>query len=434
AGERARFDDLEEMIAYCQEFIPRRDTLPYEADGLVVKVDDLEQQDRLGYVGKTPRGAIAFKFPAQEAATRLLDIGVNVGRTGVLTPYAVLEAVELSGATIQRASLHNFDHVRDKDIRVGDRVIVKRSGDVIPYVIGPIPELRQGDETPYQPPTSCPSCGGPVERPAGEVAVYCTNPACPAQLVRRLEYFVSRGAMDIAGMGTQQAALFVETGLVQDVADLYFLEREQILALEGFADKATDNLLEAIEASKSAPLPRLLTGLGIRGVGSAIAELLLEHYPSLEALGRADPESLQEIPGIGPNIARAVEAWFADERNQALLDKLRAAGVRLEKERGEPAEAGIQALAGLTFVITGTLPTMSRSEAKAYIEAHGGKVTGSVSKNTDYLVVGESPGGSKYRQAQELDRPMLDEAGLRALVGETPAAREKCPRQMALGM
>ncbi len=415
APERARFEDLEEVIAYCQQMAGRRDTLPYEADGLVVKIDDLAVQEELGVVGKAPRGAIAFKFPAREGTTRLLDIGVNVGRTGVLTPYAVLEPLELAGATIGRASLHNFDYIQERDIRIGDRVLVKRSGDVIPYVLGPIVDLRDGSERVYEPPTTCPACGGPVERPEGEVALYCTNPTCPAQLVRRVEYFISRGCMDIEGMGSQQAALFVREGLIRDVADIYTLKREGILTLEGFAEKATDNLLQAIATSKSRPPARLLTALGIRHVGSTVAELLLRHYRSLDALGRATVEELEAIEGIGPRIAQSVVAWFQDARNRALLDKLRAAGLRMTEEEPAPS-AEVLPLANLTFVITGALPTMSREEARAYIEAHGGRVTNSVSRNTDYLVVGEAPGGTKSRRAQELGVPMIDEAALRKMV------------------
>ncbi len=410
--QRARFDDFDEMVEYCQSWIPRRDTLPFEADGLVIKVDDLHIQDQLGVVGRAPRGAIAFKFPAREATTRLLDIGVNVGRTGVITPYAILEPVELGGATIRRATLHNFEYLRDKDIRVGDRVLIKRSGDVIPYVVGPIVDVRDGSERTYETPASCPSCGGPVAQPEGEVAVYCLNPACPAQVVRRVEYYASRGCMDIAGLGRQQADLLVREQLLHDVADLYTLRAEDLLPLEGFAEKATDNLLQSIAASKERPLSRLLTALGIRRVGHTVAELLVAQYPSLEALSRAGEQDLLAIPGIGPFTASAVVEWFADERNRGLVKRLRAAGVRLADEQAAPR--GPQTLAGKTFVITGTL-SRSREEVRAYIEAHGGSVTGSVSGNTDYVVVGESPGSTKYRRALELNVPLIDEAGLHQL-------------------
>lgn len=415
--ERARFDDFEKMLQYCQDFIPRRDTLLFEADGLVIKIDDLGTQEQLGVVGKAPRGAIAFKFPAREATTRLLDVGVNVGRTGVITPYAILEPVELSGATIRRATLHNMEYVREKDIRIGDRVLIKRSGDVIPYVVGPVEALRDGSERPFDTPTACPSCGGPVVQPEGEVAIYCLNPACPAQLVRRVEYWAGRGLMDIAGLGEQQAALLVEKGLVHDVADLYELRAEQLQELRGFAQKASENLIAAIRASKERPLARLIAALGIRRVGVTVAELLVQHYRSIDDLARATLEELQQIPGIGPFTAKAIVEWFADERNRALLEKLRAAGLRMAEEPAA-GPAGAQTLAGKSFVITGTLPTMSREEATAYIRAHGGQVGDSVSRKTDYLVVGANPGGTKYRRAQELQVPLLDEEGLRRMAGE----------------
>lgn len=412
--ERRRFDDFEAMLRYCEEWIPRRDTLAFEADGVVIKVDDLGTQEQLGVVGKAPRGAIALKFPAREAMTRLLDIGVNVGRTGVITPYAVLEPVELGGATIRKATLHNFDYIREKDIRLGDRIQIKRSGDVIPYVVGPIADVRDGSERVYTLPTQCPSCGGPVAHVEEEVAVYCLNPACPAQLVRRVEYWASRGQMDIAGLGRQQADLLVRKGLLHDVADLYLLEAEQLLELEGFAAKATENLLNSIRASKERPLARLISALGMRRVGSTVAELLEQHYSSLDALAGATLEQLQTIPGIGPFTANAIVEWFSDTRNRALVEKLRAAGVRTA-EAAPAAPAGPQTLAGKSFVITGTLPTMSREEAGAYIRAHGGQVGESVSRKTDYLVVGADPGGTKYRRAQELNVPMLDEVALRKM-------------------
>lgn len=414
--ERARFDDFEEMVRYCESWESRRDTLPFEADGLVIKIDDLRIQEQLGVVGRAPRGAIALKFPAREATTRLLDIGVNVGRTGVLTPYAVLEPVELAGATIRKATLHNFDYIREKDIRIGDRILIKRSGDVIPYVVGPIPDMRDGSERPFEMPRQCPSCGGPVVQPTDEVAVYCLNPACPAQRVRRIEYWAGRGQMDIAGLGPRQAELLVREGLVHDVADLYRLRPEDLLRLEGFAERATANLLGAIAASKERPLARLIAALGIRRVGSTVAEVLVQHYPSVEALAKATLEELQAIPGIGPFTAQAIVEWFADERNRALLEKLRQVGVRMAEEAAAPS--GPQTLAGRTFVITGTLSTMTREEAKAFIEAHGGAVTDSVSRKTDFLVVGADPGGTKYRRAQELNIAMIDEAGLRKMAGE----------------
>lgn len=394
----------------------RRDSLPFEADGVVIKVDDLQLAADLGIVGRDPRGALALKFPAREVTTVLHNIGVNVGRTGVLTPYAMLEAVEIGGVIVRQATLHNFDYIRDKDIRIGDRVMVKRSGDVIPYVIGPIPDLRDGSERVFEMPKVCPVCGQPAENIAGEVAWYCVNFACPAQLVRNLEHFVSRGAMDIVGMGIRIVEQLVAAGLVRDVADLYSLKKEDLLTLEGFAGKKADNLLASIETSKTRPLSRVINALGIRGVGEVMAADLAAIYPDLDTLASASFQDLQTIEGVGPNIAQAVVDWFARPANQTVLAKLQAAGVwpRIEAVK---VEGGSQALAGLTFVVTGTLPTLSREGVKEFIQSHGGKVIDSVSKKTGYLVLGEGP-GSKYDKARELGVPIIDEAGLRRLAGE----------------
>jgi DNA ligase (NAD+) len=427
----AKFDDLEEVMAYCQEWMKRRDTLNYEADGAVIKINGLRIQAALGFVGKDPRGALAFKFPGREATTEILDIGINVGRTGTLNPYAKLEPVKLGGVTIKQATLHNFEDMARKDIRLGDTVIVKRAGDVIPYVVGPIVELRTGEEQPFEIPERCPACGEPVVKPEGEVAIYCVNAACPAQLVRRIEYFVSRGAMDIEGFGTRMAQLFVDKGLLKDVADFYYLDRDEILALEGFAEKATDNLLAAIEASKTRPLARIIAALGIRGVGSTIAELLTGHYSSIDELMAATQEELEAIEGLGPHIAGNIVEWFSRERHQKLIEKLRRAGVRLAEEKRERSAEELP-LAGLTFVITGTLPTMSRDAATDLVREHGGKVTGSVSSKTDYLLVGEAPGGTKYRKAQQLGVPVIDEAKLMQMIGRTSQGGEG--EQLDLGL
>lgn len=410
-----RCQTLEEAIVYAESWIEKRESLPFEADGMVIKIDDLRLAADLGVVGKDPRGAIAFKFPAREVTTRLLEIRVNVGRTGVLTPYAVLEPVEIGGVIVERATLHNFDYIAEKDIRPGDRVLVKRAGDVIPYIIGPVIEARRGDEKPYVPPQNCPVCGQPVEHFEGEVAWYCVNAACPAQLVRNLEHFVSRNAMDIAGLGIRIVEQLVEAGLVQDVADLYTLRKEDLLRLEGFAEKKAQNLLDAIQASKSRPLARLINALGIRGVGEVTAAELARCYADLDALSQATQEELMQIEGIGPNIAQAIVDWFARPANRRILEKLKAAGVW--PRAATPAQAAAAPLADLTFVITGTLSEFTREEAKAFIEAHGGKVTDSVSRNTSYLVVGENP-GSKLQKALQLGIPLLDEAGLRRLVEE----------------
>jgi DNA ligase (NAD+) len=414
--------DFEEVVAYCHEWMKKRDTLNYEADGVVVKINSLTVQEQLGAVGNAPRGAVAYKFPGREATTRLLDIGINVGRTGTLNPFAILEPVEVGGVIIRQAALHNEEDIHRKDIRIGDTVIVRRAGEVIPYVEGPIVDLRTGEEKVFHMPDRCPACGEPVVKPEGEVAHYCVNAACPAQLVRRVEYFASRGAMDIEGFGSRMAEQFVKEGLLKDVADFYYLRREDILSLEGFADKSTDNLLAAIEVSKDRPLWRLITALGIRFVGSIVAQLLTEHYSSIDELMAATQEELQTIPGLGPNTAGSIAEWFGRKRHRALIEKLRRAGVRMEEKR-EVEEAIPQPLAGLTFVITGTLPSMSREEATALIERHGGKVTGSVSSNTDYLLVGEDPGGTKYNKARELGVPMIEEAELLGMIkGKAPSA------------
>jgi DNA ligase (NAD+) len=408
--------DLDEAIRVAEGWEQRRSSLPYEADGIVIKIDDLRLAGELGFVGKDPRGAMAYKFPAQEVTTQLLDIGVNVGRTGRLTPYAILEPVEIGGVVVKQATLHNFDYIAEKDIRIGDRVRLKRAGEVIPYVIGPVEAARHGDERPFQPPQVCPACGEPVENIPGEVDWYCVNAACPEQLIRNLEHFVSRGAMDIVGLGIKIVEQLVFAGLIKDVADLYTLTREQLLGLEGFADKKADNILEAIETSRSRPLPRLVTALGIRGVGEVAAGDLAEHFGSLDALSAATLEGLQQIEGIGPNIAQGIVDWFSRPANQHLLAKLRDAGV-WPQQAAAPQITGPQPFDGLTFVVTGTLPSLSRDDARNFIQEHGGKVTDSVSKKTSYLVLGENP-GSKLDKARQLNVSILDEAGLRKLAGE----------------
>ena len=416
-----RLDDIESVIAFCQDWMSQRDTLNFEVDGAVIKVDDLAIRDALGVAGKDPRGAVAWKFPAREATTRLLDVTVAVGRTGVLAPTAVLDPVEIGGITVQHATLHNYADITRKDIRVGDVVRLKRAGDVIPQVMGPIVDLRTGEERAIPLPTVCPSCGEAVRPVEDEVAIYCDNPACPAQLVRRIQYWVSRPAMDIVGLGLKIVEQLVEEGLVHDVADLYALTAEQLLPLEGFAEKKAANLVEAIQASKAQPLARVLTGLGIRGIGTAVAQLCVDRYPSLAELAAAPAEELEDVHGLGPHTAANVGQWFAAEHNRQLVAKLERAGVRVAEERaaGEDEETGGGApapLAGRSFVITGTLPSLTRDEAKALIVAHGGRVTGSVSSKTDYLLCGEKA-GSKLRKAEQLGVPVIDEAGLREMVG-----------------
>ena len=422
------FDDFDALVSYCVAWgQSERRQLPYEADGLVIKISSFATQARLGFVGKDPRWAVAYKYPGEEAVTRLLDIKVNVGRTGTLNPMAVLDPVQVGGVTVSSATLHNEDYVRDNDIRIGDMVAVKRAGEVIPRVLRPLAELRTGDEHIWEMPKTCPVCGSEAVRVAGEAATCCVNSACPAQLVRGVEHFVSRGAMDIAGFGIKQAELFVELGYIADLADVYYLDAGKLLAQEGYGEKKVANLLEAIEASKARPPARLLVALGIQGVGEVVAEDLMTRYISLDALAAAPVEELQAIPGIGPILAQSICDWFAREPNRRLIAKLKAAGVTTAQAKGE-TKAGSQPLAGLTFVITGTLPTMSRDEAKDFIKAHGGKVIDSVSKNTSYLVAGEAA-GSKLDKANQLAVPVIDEATLRQMAG-TPIAGGRWPIAM----
>ena len=406
--------DLNSTLAAYDQLADTRDELEFEADGMVIKINDLALAADLGVVGKDPRSSVAYKFPAREVTTQLLDIGVNVGRTGVLTPFAVLEAVNIGGVIVRQATLHNFDYIAEKDIRIGDRVAVKRAGDVIPYVIGPVTSTRTGTERVYTPPANCPTCGQPVEHITGEVAWYCVNASCPAQLIRNIEHFVSRGAMDIVGLGIKIVEQLVETGLVKDVADLYTLQRESLLQLEGFANKKAENLLESIANSKTRSLARLITALGIRGVGEVVAADLARNFRNLDALANSSEVDLQNIEGIGPNIAQAIVDWFAREVNRNVLEDLRSAGVWPEAET-PPHETGIASpFAGLTFVVTGTLAGYTREQVKDFIESRGGKLTDSVSKKTSYLILGENP-GSKLDKARSIGVEIIDEAGLRRL-------------------
>jgi DNA ligase (NAD+) len=419
-----RFNDLDSAIEYTETWNEGRDKLPYEADGMVIKIDDLRLAADLGFVGKDPRGAIAFKFPAREVTTQLNDIGVAVGRTGVLTPYAILEPVEIGGVIVERATLHNFDYISEKDIRVGDRVLLKRAGEVIPYVIGPVVDARKGKEKKYKPPTKCPACGQPAEHFEGEVAWYCVNAACPAQLLRNVEHFVSRGAMDIVGLGYRIVEKLIETGKVKDVADIYKLSRKDILVSVTKKDRKTEaeppgkiaeNLLASIDASRDRPLNRLIAALGIHGVGEVMAGELARAFGDLDALSKAGVNDLQEVGGLGPNIAESIVDWFSQPANKKVLKKLKAADVWPVMKKNEKKKEG--ALSGMTFVVTGTLPTLSRDGVKEFIEDNGGKVTDSISKKTSYLVLGENP-GSKLDKAQSLGVKTLSEAQLKKLVGK----------------
>jgi DNA ligase (NAD+) len=406
--------NLDEAIKVCLSWIDKRDSLPYEADGIVIKINDLGLAADLGVVGKDPRGALAFKFPAREVSTRLLNITINVGRTGVLTPAASLEPVEIGGVIVKQATLHNFDYIAEKDIRIGDRVMVKRAGDVIPYVIGPIIETRTGSEKSFEPPEVCPICQQPVEHMEGEVAWYCVNSACPEQLIRNIEHFVSRGAMDIVGLGIKIVEQLVEAGLIKTVADLYRIKKQDLLKLEGFADKKAENLLQAIDDSRNQSLARLILALGIRGVGEVMASDLANMYSDLDELRAVTIDELQKMEGVGPNIANAIVDWFDRPGNQKLLEELKELGVWPISSMAQKPMGSLP-LDGFIFVVTGTLVNYSRESVKEYIQNNGGKVTDSVSKKTDFLVAGENA-GSKLTKARELGVRVISEEQLEELV------------------
>jgi DNA ligase (NAD+) len=410
----AVFEDVEQVIAHCARWEHDRERLDYEIDGVVVKVDDVAVQERLGSAGRDPRWAIAFKFRAREARTKLLDIGINVGRTGTLNPFAVLEPVVIGGVRVKLATLHNEADIHRKDIRVGDTVVVRRAGDVIPEVAGPVLELREGDPPAYRLPKKCPVCHAAVDHPEGEAMSRCTNVACPAQRRERVRHFASRGAMDIEGMGDVLAFALVEAGLVKDVADIYDLTAEQLATLPRMGEKTIANLLRSIEASKSRGLARLLFGLGIRFVGSQNAAIIAADFGSIDALAGATEEDLVASEGIGEQIAASVALFFRQRPNRNVLERLAEHGLVMTAPKRARAAAG--KLAGKTFVLTGTLPSLSRDEATELIVNAGGKVTASVSKKTSFVVAGDDP-GSKLAKARELGVSILDEYALRGMVG-----------------
>jgi DNA ligase (NAD+) len=492
---------LDAVIATLPAWEQRRQHLPFEVDGVVLKINEVAVRRELGFVGKDPRGATAFKFPAEEASTTLLGVTVNIGRTGKVTPTAQLEPVFVSGVTVSNASLHNYDLIEQLDIRLGDQVIVKRSGEVIPYVVGPLLGARTGNEQPITPPTHCPHCATALIKPAGAVDLFCPNPRCPERVFRSLEFFVSRGALDIEGLGPQTIAMLIEQKLIEDEADIFYLRPEPLLELEGFADKKVQNLLDSIQAAKQRPLEQVIASLGIDGVGGVVAGTLAAHFGTMDALlelatrtktaennlialaqplliddhsligqlgdvqrakqrlsnplvelapryvdvediakklerllkpllelapkNAPTPAQLADaltvliqavkplllIEGLGGILVRGIVEWFADEHHQRVLRKMRAAGVNMQAEA--KARAGV-VLEGKTFVLTGTM-SVSREELEALITAYGGKVTGSVSKKTSYVVVGDAP-GSKYEKAQSLGVKTINEAELRALI------------------
>ncbi len=410
APHRIRARTLAEVEKWAYDLEHKiRSELNFAIDGGVVKVDSLRLQDELGVVGgREPRWATARKFAPDIAETKLLAIEVNVGRTGALNPFAVLEPVEIGGVVVKLATLHNEDLVIAKDLRVGDWVQVKRAGEVIPQIIAPIPDKRTGSEKPWRMPKKCPVCGTPVTREEDEAAIYCPNIACPGRQLEGLVHFTSRGAMDIRGLSYARIQQLVEEGLVKDPGDLYGLTREQLLGLEGYADKGADALIAAIQASKSQPLSRLLNALGIRHVGSIAAQLLAQHFGTLDAVMSASADDILNVRGIGSTIANGVVAYFSNPAGRALVEKLRSHDLTFTEPR---AVAAGGPLSGMTVVITGTLPTLSRSKATAMIEAAGGRVTGSVSKSTDFLVAGEEA-GSKLEKAKTLGVEVIDEADL----------------------
>ena len=418
-----RFEDIEAAVDFCTDWVERRETLDYEIDGVVLKIDRHDYQDELGAIANAPRWAVAFKFPAREATTTLIDIEVNVGRTGVVKPEAVLEPVGIGGVTVSQATLHNEDYIAERDIRVGDTVVVKRAGDVIPQVVRPVVDEGTDRAEPWSFPTHCPVCDSELVRLPDEADVYCVNTECPAQFKRLVEHFVSRGAMDIEGLGERVAAQLVDTGRVQQLDDLYRLTTDDLTSLEGFAEKSAQNLVDAIAASKERPLYRLLFALGIRHVGRTVAEQVVSDVPSMEALAERSAEQLEAIDGIGPVIAESIYDWFRVEDNRELVRALREVGVNTER-LPEEEPAAEQPLDGRTFVLTGSLPSFTRREATERIEQAGGRVTSSVSGNTDYLVAGDNP-GSKYDDAEARGIPILDEEALMDLFED--ASRSGAP-------
>jgi DNA ligase (NAD+) len=415
----ALLEDLTQVAAFCADIEAHRHSLGYEIDGAVVKVDDLAQRAEMGTTSKAPRWAIAYKFPPEEKTTLLRDIKVSIGRTGRATPFAELEPVFVGGSTVGLATLHNQDEVARKDVRPGDTVIVRKAGDVIPEVVGPVLAKRPKRTRAWVFPTSCPVCGEALVRLEGESDHHCVNLECPAQRVARIAYFAGRGALDIEGLGEERIRQFVDAGLLVDPGDIYSLTMDALLPLERMAQKSAENLLAGIEASKTRGLARVLVGLSIRHLGPTAAQAVSRALGTLDRVEAASAEELTQIEGVGPVIAESVRAFFASDHNRVVLDKLRRAGVDLTAPTAAATDIIDDSLAGLTFVLTGTLDEMTRDQAQAAIEARGGKVTGSVSKKTSYVVAGASP-GSKLAKAEQLGVVVLDGAGLQQLLEHGP--------------
>ncbi|MEK4176461.1 NAD-dependent DNA ligase LigA [Aeribacillus sp. FSL K6-1305] len=411
--ERRKCKNIDEVIELLDQLLEKRSQLPYDIDGVVIKVDSLRQQEALGATAKSPRWAIAYKFPAEEVVTKLLDIELAVGRTGVITPTAILEPVKVAGTTVKRASLHNEDLIREKDIKLGDFVVVKKAGDIIPEIVNVLVDRRTGNEQDFRMPSHCPECNSELVRLEGEVALRCINPKCPAQIREGLIHFVSRNAMNIEGLGERVITQLFKEGLIQDVADLYKLTKPQLLQLERMGEKSTDNLLHAIERSKENSLERLLFGLGIRYVGEKAAKILAEHFETMERLQSATREQLINIPEIGEKMADSIATFFEQPEVKELIEELKSFGVNMTYKgpKRTISDEGDSYFAGKTIVLTGKLAEMSRNEAKEQIEARGGKVTGSVSKKTDLVIAGEDA-GSKLAKARELNIEVWDESRL----------------------
>ncbi|MEJ2067679.1 MAG: NAD-dependent DNA ligase LigA, partial [Deltaproteobacteria bacterium] len=403
---------IQEAIAYHNEINQLREEQPYEMDGVVIKVDDFTLQRRLGEVSRSPRWAVAYKFPAKEATTTIIDIHARVGRTGALTPVAVMEPVRIGGGEVKRATLHNQDEIDNKDIRIGDTVVVRRAGDVIPEVVKVITSKRSGKERKFVMPDTCPVCGSDVGRLPGEAAHRCIGISCPAQVKGRIGHFGSKRAMDIDGLGFKLVDQLVDKGMIKDIADLYYLTQDDLAGLERMAEKSAANLIEALENSKHPTLGRFIYALGIRHVGEHIAQVLARNLMSLEAIAHAAEEELEAVPEIGPEVAQSVQRFFHDKGNQKEIERLLKAGITI----AEPKARKEEPLKGKTFLFTGALEGMTRNEAKDLVEARGGEVTSSAGKGVDYVVVGKEP-GSKYAKARELGLTIIDEEEFRRLVG-----------------
>lgn len=405
-GEYRKFTDIEDVITFIHSWDDRRDSLPYATDGMVVKVNSFAQQARLGNTVKITRWAIAYKFPPEQAETKVLAISVSLGRTGVLTPAADLKPVRLAGTTVKRATLHNEDYIRDKDIRVGDTVIIQKAGEIIPEVVRSLPDKRTGSEVVFSMPHVCPACGSEVVRRDGEAAWRCVNPDCPAVIGEKIAHFVSRDAMNIDGLGDAIVQQLLSKELIHDVGDIYALNKEELVALEGFGEKSADNLLKAIEASKSVGLARVLFALGIRFVGAKAGRVLAESFGSVEALIAASADDLTAIDDIGPRIADSIVSYFGEEKSKALIEKLQGYGVDMTAEKKELISTSFD---GEIVVLTGKLQLFTRKEAEQAVEERGGKCTSSVTKKTTLVVVGAEP-GSKYEKARQLGTPIISEA------------------------